>query len=136
MLTYVAAYVATAVAFLGIDFVWLNYAAANIYRPRIGGLLLESPNIPVAGLFYLVYSAAIVVLAVMPAHNQSNFLVALGLGVVLGAAAYGTYDITNLSTLRGWSVTVTVIDIAWGMALTGAAAGVGYLAARAVSTAV
>jgi len=107
MLQYAVAYVATAVVFLGIDFVWLNYAATNVYRPRLGDLLLESPNIAVAGVFYLAYSAAIVVLAVSPALNQSNVWVAIGLGAVLGAAAYGTYDITNLSTLKGWSVTVT-----------------------------
>lgn len=134
MVQYLVAYVATAVVFLGIDFLWLNFASTNIYRPRLGNLLLDSPNIPVAGLFYLVYSAAIVVLAVVPAQNHSSAAVALGLGLVLGAAAYGTYDITNLSTLRGWSVTVTIVDIMWGMALTGVAATAGYFAARAVGS--
>jgi len=132
MLQYAVAYVATAVVFLGIDFVWLNYAATNVYRPRLGDLLLESPNIAVAGVFYLAYSAAIVVLAVSPALNQSNVWVAIGLGAVLGAAAYGTYDITNLSTLKGWSVTVTVVDILWGTVLSATAAAAGYLAGRAI----
>jgi len=132
MLQYAVAYVATAVVFLGIDFVWLNYAATNVYRPRLGDLLLESPNIAVAGVFYLAYSAAIVVLAVSPALNQSNVWVAIGLGAVLGAAAYGTYDITNLSTLKGWSVTVTVVDILWGTVLSATAAAAGYFAGRAI----
>jgi len=133
MLQYAVAYVATAVVFLGIDFVWLNYAATNVYRPRLGDLLLESPNIAVAGVFYLAYSAAIVVLAVSPALNQSNVWVAIGLGAVLGAAAYGTYDITNLSTLKGWSVTVTVVDILWGTVLSATAAAAGYFAGRAIA---
>jgi len=128
MIQYVVAYAATTIAFLAIDFVWLNFAAANIYRPRIGALLLDSPNLTIAGAFYLLYSGAVVVLAVVPAVNQSSLLMAIAFGAVLGAAAYGTYDITNLATLRGWSVTVTIIDILWGIFLTGTAAAIGYLA--------
>ncbi len=130
---YAAAYAATLVVFLGIDFVWLNYASTNVYRPRLGALLLDSPNIAIAALFYVLYAVAIVVLAVVPAHSHTSGWMALGLGMLLGAAAYGTYDITNLATIRGWSVTVTVIDIAWGMFLTGVAALAGYAILRAAS---
>ena len=132
MLQYAVAYAATTVAFLAVDFVWLNFASPRIYRPRLGDLLLENPNIAIAGAFYLLYSAAIVVLAVIPAANNANLLAAIGFGAVLGAAAYGTYDITNLATIRGWPWSVTLIDIAWGTVLTSLAAGVGYVAARAV----
>jgi uncharacterized membrane protein len=132
MLRYVVSYAATLVAFLGIDFVWLNYASSNLYRPKLGDILAESPNLPVAAGFYFIYAGAIVVLAVSPALSHSNALLALGLGVVLGLAAYGTYDITNLATVRGWSATVTFIDIGWGMALTGVAATIGYFAGSLV----
>jgi uncharacterized membrane protein len=30
---------------------------------------------------------------------------------------YATYDLTNLATLRDWPLVVTVIDLAWGTAL-------------------
>jgi uncharacterized membrane protein len=53
------------------------------------------------------------------------------MGALLGLVAYGTYDITNLSTLRGWSLTVTAIDIAWGAVLTAVASVAGYLAVSA-----
>lgn len=132
MLEYIVAYAATAAAFLAVDYVWLNYASTHIYRPRLGDLLLETPNIPVAAVFYLLYAVAIVVLAVDPALDQESVWVAVGLGAVLGAAAYGTYDITNLSTIRGWSVTVTVVDIAWGTTLSATAAAVGYIAGHSV----
>ena len=32
-------------------------------------------------------------------------------------AHYGTYDMSNLSTLKNWSVSVTIVDLAWGVAL-------------------
>ena len=35
------------------------------------------------------------------------------MGALLGVVTYGMYDLTNLSTLRGWSLKLTFIDIAW-----------------------
>ena len=129
---YVASYVATTIVFLGLDYIWLNVMSPNFYRPRLGAILLDNPNIPVTAAFYVFYSAAVVVLAVIPAQNQDSWLMALALGAVLGAAAYGTYDITNLATLKGWSVSVTVVDIIWGATLTAVASLAGYFAGRAL----
>ncbi|WP_255514660.1 DUF2177 family protein [Lactococcus sp. dk322] len=33
---------------------------------------------------------------------------------ILGLVCYATYDLTNLSTLKGWPFYITVIDICWG----------------------
>ena len=41
--------------FLVIDIIWLSLAVKNFYRPNIGHLLLDSPVIWAAILFYLVY---------------------------------------------------------------------------------
>jgi uncharacterized membrane protein len=30
---------------------------------------------------------------------------------------YGTYDLTNMATLKGWPIKVTVIDLIWGTSL-------------------
>src|SRR5687768_6667429 len=46
---------------------------------------------------------------------------------------YGTYDLTNLATLRRWPPALAAVDLAWGSLLTGLAATAGYLAARASS---
>lgn len=127
MVRHALAYAATAVVFLALDFIWLSLASSSFYRPRLGDLLLERPNLAIAAIFYAFYAVAIVILAVIPANNQGNWLLAIGLGAVLGAAAYGTYDVTNLATIRGWSVAVTIVDIGWGMLVSAAAALAGYL---------
>ncbi|WP_439573210.1 DUF2177 family protein [Phreatobacter sp.] len=132
MSQFAVAYAATAVTFLAIDFVWLSLMASRLYRPQLGNLLLDQPNLVVAGLFYLVYAAGIVVLVVLPAFGSRSLLMALGLGALLGLVAYGTYDITNLATLKGWSVTVTIVDMLWGMTITAVASVAGYLALRTV----
>ena len=123
----VVAYIVTAVVFLGLDAVWLSQIALGMYRRELGGLLLDKPNLLIAGIFYLLFVVGIVVLAILPALNGGTWINALLLGAVLGLVAYGTYDITNLSTLRNWSLTVTIADLAWGTVLTGVSATVGYL---------
>lgn len=129
-MAYVVAYIATAIVFLGLDALWLSKVALGMYRQELGSLLLERPNMPIAGAFYLLYVVGIVVLAIVPALSEGGWIKALLLGAVLGLVAYGTYDITNLSTLKGWSTRLALIDIAWGTALTAVSATIGWWAVR------
>jgi uncharacterized membrane protein len=48
------------------------------------------------------------------------------LGGALGLVAYGTYDLTNYATLKNWPLTVTLVDLTWGAAVTAAGATIGY----------
>lgn len=125
---FVVAYITTAVVFLGLDALWLSQIALGMYRRELGNLLLDQPNLAVAGLFYLLFVAGIVALAVFPALSGGGWVAALWMDAVLGLVAYGTYDITNLSTLRNWSLQVTLLDLAWGTALTAVSAVAGTLA--------
>ncbi len=132
MLHLVAAYAASAIVLLALDFVWLSYAVPAFYRPQLGALLSESPNLAVAAGFYLVYAVGIVALAAVPADEHQSWAEALWRGALLGLVAYGTYDATNLATVRGWPAIVSVVDVAWGVTVTTAAALAGYLALRLV----
>ncbi len=127
---FVVAYIASALAMLALDAVWLTLAVPRIYRPQLGNLLADQPNLAVAGVFYLLYVVGIVVFAVMPALESRSLLHALGLGALLGLVAYGTYDFTNLATLRNWPTALSMIDVCWGIALTAVAATAGYAAAN------
>jgi len=51
-------------------------------------------------------------------------------GALLGFFAYATYDLTNLATLRGWSPTLAIVDMAWGTFITALAATGGWVIAR------
>ena len=130
-MTYVVAYIATAVVFLGLDALWLSRIALGMYRQELGALLLDKPNLPIAAGFYLLYVAGIVILAIAPALGEGGWIKALLMGAVLGLVAYGTYDITNLSTLKGYTVKIALTDLAWGTALTAVSATIGYLVVKA-----
>ena len=127
---WIIAYIATGVAFLGFDAVWLSFAANKLYRPNIGALMLDTFSVPPAALFYLVYIGGIVFFAIAPALASGRWTAALVRGALLGFVAYATYDLTNQATLKGWSTTVTITDLCWGTFVTGAAASVGFLALR------
>lgn len=132
-MTYLVAYGATAISFLVLDLLWLGFIAKGFYRQEIGPLLLDKFNMAAAVGFYLIFVAGIVIFAILPALQGGSWRTAVLYGALFGFFAYATYDLTNLATLRGWTMPMTVVDIAWGTFLTGASAFAGYLLTRAVA---
>ena len=130
MLPYATACGFTALVFFGLDFIWLSAMGGTFYKDRMGEMMLAQPNLAVAGVFYLLYIGGAVFLAVVPALNQSNWAHALIAGAVLGLVAYGTYDFTNLATLKNWSVSMSLVDLAWCTALTALSATAGYFGTK------
>jgi uncharacterized membrane protein len=131
MKTALVAYAGSFATLLVLDAIWLGLVARTFYRDQLGELMLPQPAFGIAALFYLFFAVAVVVLAVLPAVNAASLGTALAYGAILGLAAYGTYDITNLSTLKNWPVTMSLVDMAWGTFVTAATAAGGYAAARA-----
>jgi uncharacterized membrane protein len=129
MKAYPIAYVAAAVVMLGLDSVWLTLTADRLYRPLIGELMLDGFRPAPAIAFYALYLVGIVVFAIRPAFATGRWTTALVSGALFGLIAYGTYDLTNQATLKTWSTTITLADMAWGSFLTAVAASAGYLTA-------
>ena len=127
---YVVAYVVTLLVFLGMDFSFVLGLAAPIYKQEIGALLLTNFNVVPSMLFYLVYIGGAVLFVVTPALKERRWQRAAMLGVAFGLVAYSTYDLTNLGTMKGFTLKITVIDLTWGMVVTAVSSTMGYLAAR------
>lgn len=126
MLKFLVAYVATAIVFFGLDFIWLS-RMFGFYQSQLGELLLDKPRLGYAGAFYAVYVIGVVVLVVLPASDGGNWVNALLGGALLGLVAYGTYDMTNMATLRGFQLPVAIVDMAWGTFVTAISATAGTL---------
>lgn len=124
-------YLCTALVMWPLDLLWLGVVARTVYRREIGGLLLDRPEIVPAVLFYLVYVVGVVVFAVRPAVQSGEVTTAVVYGALFGFMAYATYDLTNLATLRGYTLTIASIDLAWGTILTAISAAGGFLLPRA-----
>jgi len=128
----VAAAVACLLVYCGGDWLWLGVVARDFYATRLETLLRAEPSWVPAALFYPLYVCGLLVFCVAPAAAAGSARKAVGLGALFGLVAYATYDLSNLATLQGWPVTVTVADIAWGMFISALAALSGYSAAAAV----
>ena len=127
------AYLATLVVFAIVDTLWLGVVARPFYRAELGDLLAPEIKLWAAVLFYLVYSAGIVVFAVLPAIRAESLVTALVMGALFGFFAYATYDLTNLATLRDWPLRMSIVDIAWGTVITGTTATAAAYATRLVA---
>ncbi|WDR05093.1 DUF2177 family protein [Devosia rhodophyticola] len=132
MSKFLILYAACTVVFFALDFVWLTTIAKSTYQREIGSILLPNPNLAVAAGFYLLYLVGVVVLVAAPA--EGDVLKALLTGALLGFVAYGTYDLTNLSTLKGFTPTIAAIDMAWGTSLTALSAAVGVWFTRLIAS--
>jgi uncharacterized membrane protein len=125
-------YLAVAVTFVAVDMIWLGMMVERLYRPALGDMLRTAPNFPAASVFYLLYPVGLIIFAVLPAHQEHSALKAFTQGMMFGCFTYATYDLTNQATLKSWPLKLTLVDMAWGTCLTGAAATIGFLAARAL----
>jgi len=110
-------YVIALPVFFAVDMVWLGLVAKGFYRQQIGSLMRSPVNWPAAVVFYLLFILGLVVFVIGPAMDRDSWLRALGYGALFGLITYATYDLTNLATLKGWPVTVTLVDLAWGAVL-------------------
>ena len=130
---HLIAWAGAAIPFLAIDLLWLGVVARDFYASQLGPLMAPKPRWGIALMFYAAYCAGIVLFAVMPGVAADSLTRTLLLGAALGALAYGTYDLTNLATLRNWPPLMSAVDIVWGTILTAVAAGLSHLAVRALA---
>ena len=128
MLKYLAGYLGAGLAFAAIDAVWLTTMTNRLYKPILGPILADKPDMKAAVAFYLIYIAGIVFFAISPALDDGRWTTALVYGALFGFFAYATYDLTNQATLKNWSTALSAVDIAWGTFATAMAATAGYLA--------
>ena len=110
-------YFLTLVVFLVIDSLWLGLVAPKFYRAQIGYIMTDTPNLMAAGIFYLLFVAGMLVFVVEPGVRQDSLIRTVLRGALFGLVTYATYDLTNLATLKGWPVLVTVVDLSWGTIL-------------------
>jgi uncharacterized membrane protein len=125
---YLAGYVAAAAVLVALDMLWLGVIAKATYQQAIGHLMADKPDIAAAVAFYVLYAAGLVVFVLAPQADQPAWSQTLLRGALFGFFAYATYDLSNLATLKGWPLSLTLIDLVWGSALSAAAAGAGKAA--------
>ena len=113
--------------FFAIDIIWLVLIAKNFYREQIGFLMKPDINWIAAIIFYLLFIAGLVIFVISPSIQKHSWTHAILFGALFGLISYATYDLTNLATIKGWPVLVTLVDLAWGMVLSASVSLLTYL---------
>ena len=128
MTKYLIVYAATLIVMVALDLLWLGLIAKPIYQQGIGHLMADAPKIGVAVLFYVLYAAGLVYFAVAAHPPGDAWGKTLLSAALFGFVAYATYDLTNLATLKAWPLGLSLIDMAWGCAVSTVSAAAGKFA--------
>jgi uncharacterized membrane protein len=124
-MAYLIAYIVCVLVMGGLDFLWLTSTSKSLYQKDLGALLAPDPNMTVAVTFYLLYLVGVQIFAIRPALTSGDWKTAALFGALFGFFTYATYDLTNMATMKVWTLRVTLLDIAWGTILTGITASAG-----------
>ena len=113
--------------FLILDGLWLGLIAKTFYTKQIGSLFKTDINWTAALIFYLMFIAALILFVINPAIEKESLAHTLLFGALFGLITYATYDLTNLATLKGWPIMVTIVDLIWGSFVTAAVSSITFL---------
>jgi uncharacterized membrane protein len=108
-----------------LDGLWLGWVARDFYRQEMGVVMTDEVRKAPALAFYLLYPAGLLALALQP--SPADWKGALARGALVGWVAYGTYDLTNLATLKQWSWRLAATDMAWGSFISACAAALAFV---------
>jgi uncharacterized membrane protein len=125
MQKYVTPYLAVLVVIVALDALWLGVVAKPLYRNAIGHLMADEPRLWAGALFYVIFGVGLMMFVVLPVGSTAGWgKTALTAGL-FGFFAYATYDLTNLATLKQWPLWLSLVDLAWGSAVSAVAATAG-----------
>ena len=117
MLEYLKLYGIAFVVFFVVDIIWLGLVAKDLYNKEIGSLLKPDVNWVAAIIFYLLFILGLVVFVIEPSVSSNSLGKVMLLGAFFGLVTYATYDLTNLATMKDFTLKITLIDLTWGTTL-------------------
>ena len=122
--------IASVVALLVLDFVWVALVMQRAYRPMIqaiqGGTVMQV-SLWQAAVAYILMVVGLVVFVVPSFHDGRHRGHALALAALYGFLLYGVYNFTAAAILYRWRMSVAALDILWGTFVFAAAPGLAAL---------
>ena len=130
MTYYLKLYFASLVVFFAVDMVWLGLVASSFYKKHLDYLMAPTINWYAAIIFYLLFILGILVFVVLPGIKENSLQNTILRAVLFGLITYATYDLTNLATIKDWPLTITLVDLVWGMVLSTIVSVAGFYVAK------
>ena len=128
----VVLFISTSLVFLFADAVMLNLVLQPLFQQHLGAQLLDGFRLIPALLFYVSYVGGVLWFAAWPALKNERPGQAAVNGAILGAVAYGCFELTSMTIMANWHPSMVAVDWAWGTVLTGSTAWAGVQITRAL----
>ena len=117
--TFVKTAAVSVIIFVILDLIWLAVIASPFYLKHFGYLAqVENGkivfNLYAGFLAQVIISLAIVSVITLALNTWHALPASVIAGAITGFALYATYDLTNLSFVKGYGVLMSIVDIAWG----------------------
>lgn len=119
----------TGLVFLAGDFFMIPMVMRPLFQKHLGAQMLDSLRLAPAAAFYVIHIGGLVYFAGVPAIKDGSAVTALVNGALIGLIAYGCYEMTSHTIMRNWHINLVVIDLIWGVVISGVSAWAGALAA-------
>ena len=97
-----------------IDGIWLGLISKGFYAKQLDLLSRDSYIVWSALMAWIIIVLGVIIL-VLPQVSKVKH--AVKYGALYGFVLYGLYDFTNYAILKNWSLTMTLVDVLWGMTL-------------------
>lgn len=111
-------YFITLILFSSLDCVWL-LSTHLMYKKYLAHLLSAHVNWIAIVLFYPLYALGMYLFVIKPFDQDASMVNLFLMGAFFGMVTYGTYDLTNYATLKGWPAVIVIIDMCWGALASG-----------------
>ncbi len=107
------------VVFVCMDMCWIGFVASGLYRSQLGSFMnivggRSVVNIPAALATWALIITGVQVFVLPRAGQASAVFVFFLWGALYGFVLYGVYDLTNYAIVKGWPLTITLVDVLWG----------------------
>jgi uncharacterized membrane protein len=99
-------YIATAVIFLALDFLYLNFVAKGIFGPMIERIQKSPMRVNVYGAFIVYMLMTILHVNYVPMNVLHAF--------IIGMCVYGIFDFTNIAIFENYEILPSLMDTLWG----------------------
>jgi uncharacterized membrane protein len=115
MLQYFFGFLCIIAIMLLLDTVWLGWIAKSYYKKSLRPAITFEVHGWAAVCFYILHALGTLFFVVHACQTlQETILLVMMRGLFFGVVTYGTYDLTNLATVKKWPVALSFLDIAWG----------------------
>lgn len=126
-MNYAITYLVSLITLCLLDYLWLGVVMKDTINHWLWWLMKDQMSRWPAVAFYVLYTIAIMIFAIIPAVREHTIYHALWYGAFLWFTAYMTYDMTNRATLKDRPVAMVFPDIARWAVVTAIVAVVWYL---------